>query len=354
MGEILTDRPLIAPSPPIKALVFVLTCISALFVAEWSIRLALPTYDPSGGVVFEKDPVTGLVLGQRNTVARQVKNSGDYDVAVRINKNGLRDRKDVALGRPDDIYVVGDSFTFGWGVEETERFSDRLADITGRRVFNLASPMNIDSYETLLNYAESLGAEIKDVVIAINMIDDFVVIAPSAVVPDAAPAAAPKKAAPAEAQKLGTAEIIYRVKNFLIQNSALYFALTSGLNTIDWLRAALVRIGLIATLDKVWGAPGDDAVNQSMTALARIAEKYSVTIMLIPSRGLWIGDKKQELAGYHARIRRELLRMGFRVVDMRPVFEATGAPMAFHFQNDGHWNPKGHALAAETLYKAVR
>lgn len=346
MGKILTDRPLIVLSSPIKALAFFFTCISALFVAEWSIRLALPSYERSGDLVFEKDPGTRLVLGQSNTVVRQVKNSGDYDVAVRINRHGLRDRKDVAQGLRDDLYVVGDSFTFGWGVEETERFSDRLAKLTGRRVYNLSSPINIDSYENMLSYAASLGAEIKDVVIAINMIDDFVVIEP--------PAAAPKKVASAEGQKLDVAEVIHRIKNFLIHNSALYFALTSGVNTIDWLRAALVRIGLIVTLDKVWGAPGDDAINQSITALARIEEKYPVTIMLIPSRGLWVGDKKQELADYHERIRSELLRRGFRVVDMRPVFEAAGTPMAFHFQNDGHWNPRGHALAAETLYKVVR
>lgn len=345
MGKILTDTPLSAPPPLLKVLIFVLTCVGALMIAEWSIRLALPAYDPIGNLVFKRDPATGLVLGERNTSARQVKNSGDYNVGIRINRNGFRARQDVANGSIDDIYVVGDSFAFGWGVEENERFSDRMAVLAGRRVQNLAIPVNIDSYEKLLGYASSLGAEIRDVVIAINMIDDFVVTAP-----DPTPV---QPVRPAE-QKLDAARVIYRVKNFLIQNSAFYFALTTGLNTIDWLRAALVRIGLIATLDKVWGAPGEDAVAQSMTVLSRIADKYSVTLMLIPSRGLWIGDKKQELSEYHNRIHAELLRRGFRVIDMRPVLEATGDPMAYHFRNDGHWNPRGHALAAEALSRIFR
>lgn len=334
-----------------RAFVFVLTCVSALFIAEWSIRLALPSYDPIGNTVFQKDPSTGLVLGQRNSVSRQVKNSGDYDVGIRINRHGFRDRNDVATGRPDDLYVVGDSFTFGWGVEEGERFSSRLSALTGKRTLNLASPVNIDSYEKMLSYATSLGAEIRNVVIAINMIDDFVTTEPA---PAPAPVTSPADTVRNVQDGMTVAVVIYRVKNFLVQNSAFYFALTSSLNSIDWLRAALVRVGLIATLDNVWGAPGPGAVEQSMAVLSRIAQRYSVTILLIPSRGLWIGDKQKELAGYHQRIYDELARRCFRIVDMRPVMVATSAPIDFHFRNDGHWNPKGHALAAEALAKAIR
>lgn len=329
---------------PALIAIAILSCLSSLFVAEWSVRLALPAYDPIGKVVFKAYPSTGLILGERNTVARQVKNSGDYNVEVRFNRHGLRDRNDVAMGDVRDIYVVGDSFAFGWGIEADERFSNSLAKLTGRRVFNVASSTNIPGYSKLLAYASSLGAKIKDVVIAINMTDDFVetVTRPASVTKDL------------ERPKIDVSRTFFLVKNYLVYNSALYFFVTTSMNSVGWLRAALVRVGLIATLDNVWGAPGPGAVEQSMAVLSRIAQRYSVTILLIPSRGLWIGDKQKELAGYHQRIYDELARRGFRIVDMRPVMEATSAPMDFHFRNDGHWNPKGHALAAEALTKAIR
>ena len=68
---------------------------------------------------------------------------------------------------------VGDSFTWGWGVEAMERFSDRVQALTGRRVFNLATPTDIAGYGALLDYAQSLGARIGEVVVALCMENDL-------------------------------------------------------------------------------------------------------------------------------------------------------------------------------------
>ena len=94
---------------------FLLSTAIAVFIAEWSVRLALPVYDPAGHVVWQTHPRAGTVLGQPGTTARQIKNSGDYNVSVRFNRHGFRDRQDVSTGHARDIYLVGDSFAFGWG-----------------------------------------------------------------------------------------------------------------------------------------------------------------------------------------------------------------------------------------------
>jgi hypothetical protein len=57
-----------------------------------------------------------VALGPAGAERRLYKNSGDYDVRVRFNRHGLRDQRDIADARPDDVVFVGDSFTFGWGV----------------------------------------------------------------------------------------------------------------------------------------------------------------------------------------------------------------------------------------------
>ena len=51
--------------------------------------------------------------GPTGTTARQIKNSGDYNVSVRFNRHGFRDRQDVSTGHDEDIYVIGDSFRLG-------------------------------------------------------------------------------------------------------------------------------------------------------------------------------------------------------------------------------------------------
>jgi hypothetical protein len=50
----------------------------------------------------------------------------------------------------------------------------------------------------------------------------------------------------------------------------------------------------------------------------------------------------------------ELADHGLLVVDPRPVFEAGGQPLQYHFANDGHWNVRGHRVAAQLLADALR
>ena len=96
------------------ALVVVLATVLGLALAEGLTRLLAPAFDPSGRFTFDHE-IADLVLARPGTVARQVKNAGDYDVAVRINHHGLRDVRDISTARPGDVVVVGDSFAWGWG-----------------------------------------------------------------------------------------------------------------------------------------------------------------------------------------------------------------------------------------------
>ncbi len=61
-----------------------------------------------------------------------------FRTIVRINQKGLRDR-DHSYERPNDtrrILVIGDSFAWGYGVEESERFSQVLETSLGVEVIN--------------------------------------------------------------------------------------------------------------------------------------------------------------------------------------------------------------------------
>ena len=329
-----------------KAAVFLLSTAIAVFIAEWSVRLALPVYDPAGHVVWQTHPRAGTVLGQPGTTARQIKNSGDYNVSVRFNRHGFRDRQDVSTGHARDIYLVGDSFAFGWGVEESERFSSVLARLLNERVFNLAASLNVDGYEKLLPYAESLGAKFGRVVLSLNMIDDVRSYAVEEFETRPPPVGPPTRK--------GLDISLMTVKNFLLRESAFYFLMTQSLNNSQTLRRFLISVGIIKTINEVSsGLPDRNAIGVTADRLAALDRRYDLTVLIIPSRGLWVGTRQSETRDVHDRMVKALRERGVTVIDPLPELEKGDNPLQYHFRNDGHWNPRGHWLIGEVLRNAL-
>jgi len=69
-----------------------------IYALEFSIRALFPHYDPSGHVGFVNTP-EGVVLAKNRWLLRQIKNAGDYNVAVTINDLGLRESKNIASAK---------------------------------------------------------------------------------------------------------------------------------------------------------------------------------------------------------------------------------------------------------------
>ncbi|MDP1908384.1 MAG: hypothetical protein Q8K85_08785, partial [Hyphomicrobium sp.] len=55
----------------------------------------------------------------------------------------------------------------------------------------------------------------------------------------------------------------------------------------------------------------------------------------------------------HKALVAALTARGIAILDLRPLFEAGGTPLIYHFNNDGHWNARGHALAGEAIAKCL-
>jgi hypothetical protein len=330
-----------------NALLVLLSVFLSVALFEFSVRTFLPIYDPSGQLKLVQLP-DGTPIGPRRVTLRQAKNTGDYNVEIHFNNWGFRDEKPLTTATEKDLFVVGDSFAFGWGVNVQDRFSDCLQSILNRPVFNIGSPAaDFDDYYRLVRYAEASGVTVKNLVISVTMendLSDYSSFPPG----DANPL--PDKN---ELPSLN----YFALKQWLSEHSALYALFTNAVHQTTWLQSIAVRLGVITP-----NLEGISDINFNPKVLAsserriyQLAAGRRVVILIIPSRRLWVGDpaRRAEAARVHAAFIDGLRTYGMSVVDMRDRLEAGGNPLSYHFANDGHWNSAGHRMAAKALSEVL-
>ncbi len=112
-----------------------LSSLVAVLAAELAWRAARPTFGRPVAVVF--DPELGWKYRPDQTVRHR---SRDFDVTVRIDGSGRRvatpSGPRTSGGKPLAVFV-GDSLTFGWGVEAEQAFPFLLRDRLGVEVADL-------------------------------------------------------------------------------------------------------------------------------------------------------------------------------------------------------------------------
>lgn len=100
---------------PLNLLVVFVSVLLAVFLCEWILRVL--------GYPATLQPQTAHPAGYR-----EVRERVEFTQEFRTNSQGLRYREIPFEKKPDDrrIFVAGDSFTEGWGVDEDRRFTDLL------------------------------------------------------------------------------------------------------------------------------------------------------------------------------------------------------------------------------------
>lgn len=312
-------------------------------VIEYGTRLLYPALIPSGHLRFVKGEGDMPTLGPRNTRLRQIKNTGDFDVAVNFNKYGFRDSKNLEESAPGDYFLVGDSLSIGWGVEEDVRYSNLVQAALKRKVFNLSAPGDIDGYEKVLNYAKKNGAKITKLLLAVSMAINLKNFEEKA---GENPASGPRP------------RIAARLKLILMSNSAFYFLVTSFVHKNETLKKKAIGLGMInPNIEGIAYQPFSRINIESMTRrAARLAEKYDTTIIIGHSRGLWFGAEEEKKTAWriHKAVLARFKEMGLKVVDVGRAFGEDDDPRKNYFANDGHWSPKGHASAARAIIKHLK
>lgn len=307
----------------------------SLVLVEGIVRLTFPIYDPSGhdDVAFYYNP-DGTPLLVSNFKGRIWTNTGDFDVPLEINGYGLRDHKDLKRSTSNDIFVVGDSFAFGYGVREEKRFSDMLQKLINIPVFNISIPGNLNEYKLLINYARKHGANIQRLIVSICMENDLLNYETTQI-----------NKGPTNKLKLKF------IKEFLIAHMATYNMFTTLVHHNYNLNRIASSLGLVVdTIDGMDKNKYNNAIlNSSFCQLKEIIEGMDAVILIVPSRGLWVGNNVKTERKVHDVFVALLKHSNIPVVDMRPIFEASRNPLKYHFRQEGHWNELGHAEAAKAL-----
>lgn len=309
----------------------------AAAIAEFAVRKFLPWYDPTTQLTMNIDSSGSYAIGPKDRVIPQSQPGTGKIISVTYNRHGFRDPKDIRESNAGDICVVGDSYSFGWGVEDGKRYGDLLEKALGVPVHNIAIPGNdLAGYVGLTKYAATLGAKPGVLVVGVCMENDLRDYRQ--------PWSPPRQ----EGARL-----------WLRTHSALYTAVSYELQKRPALRGFFRSIGLARegntdALLPTFDLDGD-ALQTCADEVGRLRPLCQrLVAVIIPSRSLWAGSNRDADSGLHSRFVDALRKLGIQTVDLQAAMEKGGAPLKYHFEVDAHWNDNGHALAAEEIAAFLR
>jgi lysophospholipase L1-like esterase len=321
----------------------------ALFLSEVALRLAGrgPLYvSPERDRFWQYDPLLGWAHrpGQVGTFATE-----QFRTSIRINSNGLRDR-DHSYERTSDrkrILVFGDSFAWGYGVEEEQRFSEVLEATMDVEVINAG----VSGYSTdqELLWLRDEGAQYDfDLAILVMTGNDIgdnarqlvsnIYHKPQFVLENGQLVLRGYPVPETNAQG--------KLTYFLSQRSALVYFLVQRYFDLASLYQNSKHVQADAGLPAIAESAATEPFELTLALLddmRSIATSKDAEFLIVATDHWWNGSAEQTYAGLLVALE----QAGFSAlnVEARPGFE----PSAMLIPDDGHWNAAGHAFVAAEI-----
>ncbi len=337
----------------VKLALFIASTILALLLSEMALRLMGqgPLYvSPERDRFWKYDPLLGW--------AHQPGQEGIFEtlqfrISVRINQKGLRDRER-SYERPPKtgrILVIGDSFAWGYGVEESERFSERVESLLGVEVINAGVSGYSTDQELLWLREEGIQYEFDLIVLVLagNDVSDndrqlvntiyykprFVREGGQLVLTDT---------------PVPRTSLQGRLTYFLSQRSASAYFLTQRYFDLLSLYRSLGADSADATsVASGEGSAGDPfgLTIALLNEMRKIAESKEARFMIVATDRWWNGLPGETYTDFIATLQTE----GFLVLDVEsmPGFD----PGEMLIPEDGHWNEAGHDFVAEKVKDVI-
>ena len=273
-----------------------------------------------------------------------------FRTSVHINQKGLRDDEH-AYERANNtkrILVIGDSFAWGYGVEESERFSELLETSLGVEVINAGVSGYSTDQELLWFRNEGIKYDV-DLVILIFTGNDIgdndrqlintIYYKPHFVKEDGQLILKGDPVPKASRQS----KLIY----YLSQRSAFVYLLVQRYFDLLTYYNRTVNTG---TSSRTLSTSGTNSVEEpfelTITLLDDIRENAKAkeaNFMIVATDGWWNSRSEQTYADFIDALQTNK----FLVLDVESI--AGFNPEKMHIPNDGHWNTTGHQFVAEQI-----
>lgn len=319
-----------------------------VFAAEGVLRIAMPHWREfySGWFMQVTDvPNHGTVTtGRPGFDGFFAQNNGDFRVRIQVNDFGLRNPEPAteAGGR---VWFVGDSMTFGWGVERNEIYSAVAGRMGKFPTYNVASPgTNVCGYQALVARMPE-GALPRAVIVGLILENDITAY-------DCRKAVREARTAEKTSAK--------GLKAFLTRNTALYNFFAVSLKRVGFVRDTLAALGLIAkehTYSRALSESGMAAATERTAVEIEVIRNAlpagtPFAVLIAPAR-FEVRDGDAFFRKLRLSMLAALAKRGIPAIDPVKVFTGAGFEPT-HFTHDGHWSPLGHKLAGQAAAEWLR
>lgn len=315
-----------------------------------------------GPVLRQFDPDLGWTLAPSLETRHRCP---EYAVGYRTNAQGARASRDYATPRTPGlarIAAFGDSFVFGVGVEEEERFTDRLASLLGdTEVLNFGVP-GYGTDQALLRFEREGAAFRPDVVLLGHLMEHVLrnlAYEHRSPTPEGQVRVDPKPRFERTSRGL-------ELRNRPVPTPRTEEAAPvpppwwTRSRLASWIAHRLDSLGSRRHPFPDWdegkeGGPLTEALVERFAQLVRDAGGEPVLVVL--GDRAYLDGRLASLADRTA-VKGLLEFCASRKIpalDLLPSFdEARSEGRHLFYSWDGHWTPEGHRLAAETLARFLR
>lgn len=377
-----------------NAALFIGSILILCLITEGILRFV---YHPENiGTVIQFDPQLGWSL-KPGAYLRSVDNKRGFDYRIRVNSRGMREREfsPIKKSAAKRILLVGDSITFGTGVEAERRFSNFMNRALGEDIEVLNGGVCGWGTDQELIYYESFVRDLNPdiVILSMTMANDVINNMLDHLFLESAPK--PKFVLEGDSLKLAnpmlSAPIIpfsRRIRNFLKHHSRLLVFVKRRIDKLKYniamkddpecMPSGFERAGLDrayshwSVYEKSYGTCLNDAWRVTEALLEQFAalcrrDDAELIIFAFPLKieidKMWRRDLMNHYDIDPARFdfRKPYRRLSefCRLHDIEllyPVDEFNAAAKMRHlyFENDSHPNQFGHAAAAQAILEKLR
>ncbi len=358
--------------------VLAITLVLVLGLLELGLRLFAPQIVPPLDGLFIADPATAYRLKPDVRVPFRFAEGSPVFIT---NDQGLREDHTVGpptLGRTR-LLNIGDSFTFGMGVNAAQAFPQLLDGLTvsGNRVESINAGVFGYGTDNEAAWLHTYGWPLQPRIVVIgffvgNDVKDTMLGMDKTTVDAAGRLIATDKSKQAmqnaDGTDLGTATTGGGIKGRLEANSHAYLFLR---NFWTGLRPVKPRAPTVFDAASFFLTQEPPAIQAGWTKTLGVldgihddvlAHNARLLVVVIPTREQvqdrsWT-EMQQQFGLTAAQVQRDLpqqklaawsARSGVPLVDLLPTFRAAGQSQALYFRTDRHWTAAGHALAADQI-----